>query len=540
MTYSKQGPAAGGRRPRPAPGRARPVARWAVLALSLAAATSAALAAGERAPVQRSGKAFAALALPAQQLQGHQAVQALGDRLPDVAAWYGRSPRQLRELLTTDRAAWLDRRGRVYFVEDRSPLPPSAGLRAAPMAADARARMQPLDQTFTLHSRPGARRTIYLNFLGASLAQTAWNENRPPIYAEPFSVDNDPQSFSAFELERMQGIWQRVAEAYAAFDVDVTTEPPPPDALSRSGFGDERYGTTALITRGHFMNCGCGGVAYLSAFDDTDDYHKPALVFYDALGGGDEKSVADATVHEVGHNLGLSHDGTSNEGYYMGHGEGATGWAPVMGAGYFKPLVQWSRGEYADANNREDDYAVMASNGLQPTPDDHGETQGTATVLQALAAQGGAAFQASGVIQHPGDRDVFRITAEAGPFSLTVSPAARGAMLDIGASLHDANGTAIAWDLPADRLEATVSANLPYSGTYYLVVDGVGKGDPGGTGYSDYGSIGQFTLAASTGAAAWWSSGRRPDAWGRPAAAAPQAGRATPAAAGPATQRPLR
>lgn len=30
---------------------------------------------------------------------------------------------------------------------------------------------------------------------------------------------------------------------------------------------------------------------------------------------------------------------------------GANGWAPIMGVGYYQELTQWSKGEYAGANN---------------------------------------------------------------------------------------------------------------------------------------------------------------------------------------------
>jgi hypothetical protein len=43
---------------------------------------------------------------------------------------------------------------------------------------------------------------------------------------------------------------------------------------------------------------------------------------------------------QVGHNGGLNHDGTSTTGYYTGHGSGVTGWAPIMGVGYYQNLVQ--------------------------------------------------------------------------------------------------------------------------------------------------------------------------------------------------------
>ena len=106
-----------------------------------------------------------------------------------------------------------------------------------------------------------------------------------------------------------------------------------------------------ITSRTGVYSCSCGGVAYIGIFDDTSDYYKPALVFYDALGAGNEKYVAEAISHEAGHNMGLAHDGTASTGYYPGHGSGATGWAPIMGVGYYQPLVQWSKGEYAGANN---------------------------------------------------------------------------------------------------------------------------------------------------------------------------------------------
>ena len=47
-------------------------------------------------------------------------------------------------------------------------------------------------------------------------------------------------------------------------------------------------------------NCSCGGVAYLEVLDTVGDYYKPALVFFDKLGSGYEKYVAEAISHEVG------------------------------------------------------------------------------------------------------------------------------------------------------------------------------------------------------------------------------------------------
>jgi hypothetical protein len=52
---------------------------------------------------------------------------------------------------------------------------------------------------------------------------------------------------------------------------------------------------------------------------------------------------------------------TGREEYYLGHGTGAISWCPIMGAGYYTTVGQWSKGEYKLANNHEDDLAIIAS-----------------------------------------------------------------------------------------------------------------------------------------------------------------------------------
>jgi PKD repeat protein len=237
-------------------------------------------------------------------------------------------------------------------------------------------------------------------------------------------------------------------------------------------------------------------VAYLGVFDDTSDYYKPALVFYDALGAGNEKYVAEAISHEAGHNMGLGHDGTSTQGYYAGHGSGATGWAPIMGVGYYQALAQWSKGEYPDANNAQDDYAVMQGNGLPLRADDHGNTAGTATVLSGSATNGVSTAAAEGVIERPTDVDVFAFTAGAGSVTLTLNGAARSSNLDALLTLRDSAGNTLATVNPVDALNASATVTLPAAGTYYVFVQGTGKGDLT-TGYSNYGSLGQYALGAS-------------------------------------------
>jgi hypothetical protein len=466
----------------------RKTAAAALLALTGAAALAAN---AERAPLPQ-------LNLP-EGVSGQRAIDLLGDRLDQVAAHYRRSPESLRQMLLRDAPLLrLDRQGRMYVVDElERPLPPAPdhGVESGNLSG----QTAPLDQTFKLHSRLGAKRTIYLDFNGAVLTNTAWNNGGGPITAQPFDSDgNVNTNFSNSELERIQFIWQRVAEDFAPFDIDVTTEEPAPDKLTRANVNDDVYGTTALITNNAGVyNCQCGGVAYVGVFDSVGDFHKPALVFWNMLGSGNEKYVAEATSHEVGHNLGLSHDGWSGGGYYEGHGEGETGWAPIMGVGYYQNTVQWSKGEYATANNKEDDFVVAGNNGGPLRADDHGNKASNATPLTVTANGANINLAGSGVIHIRKDKDFFSFAAGAGAGSITVQPDTRSANLDVFVKIIDAAGTIVAKAKPAATLAATVNFNLPSAGTYYVSIDGVGVGNPLNTGYSDYGSLGQYTISGT-------------------------------------------
>src|SRR5205085_11932623 len=128
----------------------------------------------------------------------------------------------------------------------------------------------------------------------------------------------------------------------------------------------------------------------------------------------------------------------------------------IMGVGYYQPLTQWSKGEYAGANNLQDDYAVMQSNGLPLRADDHGDTAATATPLAPTTAGGVSTAQIQGVIERPTDVDFFSFSAGAGPVTITLSPAARSPNLDALITLRNAAGTVVASANPATTLNASI------------------------------------------------------------------------------------
>lgn len=464
----------------------------ALLALAGVAMTSLADAA-ERPPLP-------ALRL-AGELRGEAAVQGLGANVLSVAAHYRMTPERLASILRRDQASRIDARGRLFYVE---PAEDQGAVGTAVSVSEAAAFN--LSQTFTLASKPGSARVLYLDFTGHSVSGTSWNGGAA-IQAQAYDTDGLPTTFSDGEREAIQTIWQRVAEDYAPFDVNVTTADPGAEAIRRSSSSDQIYGSRVVITRNTFYNCSCGGVAYVGSFDYTGsnpDYYQPAWVFFNALSNGNEKSVAEAVSHEAGHNLGLSHDGRSSptEGYYAGHGSGDTGWAPIMGAGYTKNLTQWNKGEYLSANNLEDDLSIIQQNGVLLRADDAGGSPSGAAGLGGTASNGSVRIDRPGLIGQRGDVDVFAFVAGSGTVRIDVSPAALGPNLDIEARLLDMSGNTLAASNPADSLGASLNVAVS-GGGYYLRIDGVARGDST-SGYSDYGSLGQYRVTGSyadTGAA---------------------------------------
>ncbi|MCC7376889.1 MAG: PKD domain-containing protein [Verrucomicrobiales bacterium] len=422
--------------------------------------------------------------------RGEAAIRALGGRLEEVARAYGKDAATLREELRSDASLAVDSRGHLHFTDD--PLP-AGGLvaNAEPVLA---AASIPLADTFKLHSRSGSKRIIYLDFNGQVLSGTVWNNSYASggnINAPPYDIDGNPGAFNDTELTRIQQVWRRVSEDFAPFDVDVTTELSSEALITRTSASDEYYGMRVLISPISSLVGNYGGIAYVGVFDDVGDFYKPALVFPEKLGQS-SKNIAEAVSHEAGHTLGLSHDGTTTgTAYYTGHGSGQTGWAPIMGVGYYQNLSQWSKGEYTNANNKQDDLSIIQSYGLLKASDDFGNTDANAAYLPA-----GTTLYANGLIGLGGDVDVFAFATGSGTASLLIVPSDLGPNLDISAELFDSNGLRLATNNPATSLDASFNVSLA-AGTYFLRVRGTGWGDPLTTGYTSYGSLGSYTLTGT-------------------------------------------
>ncbi len=343
-----------------------------------------------------------------------------------------------------------------------------------------------LNDTFLLHSNPTATKTLYLDFDGHTTT-TGWNGG-VDFTTPAYNFEGGTGVFTDAEKTRIQKIWERVVEDFIPFDVDVTTQEPAAGWLVNDGGADEHWGQRVVIGGTGAWYGSAGGVAHFGSFDAGSD--DPCFVFSASYGGG-EKGVAETISHEAGHTVGLGHDGqVGGTVYYAGHGSGETGWAPIMGRGTGKELVQWSKGEYGNANNQQYDINIITTtNGFGFRADDHGDDDQTATTL---AMSPGAMVFDSGIIEQESDVDFFSFTTQEGTVNLFIDPFYRSPNLDILATLYDSNGTPITSDNLADELEASFSEYLT-AGTYFLSVEGTGKSGS----YSDYASLGQYTITGN-------------------------------------------
>ncbi len=412
------------------------------------------------------------------------AINRLGGRLAEVARRYRQTPEGLRALLQRDRHLWLDNEDRLVFLDEFVPEQAPAQTGSAGATAQG---LVPNNQTFLLHSLPGGSKVIYLDFDGHTTTGTPWNNDYgATIVSGAFDLDGNPAAWSTAEHERIQYIWQRVAEDFLPFGVDVTTEDPGVEGLRKTAPTDEFYGQRVVISPTNWYNPNAGGVAYIGSFNWNTD--TPCYAFTAQLGKGNEKYVAEAVSHEIGHTVGLYHDGATGTAYYLGHGD----WAPIMGAGYYEEITQWSKGEYATANNPEDDLAVMiASYGFTYRGDDHANATSGATVLTVTNS---TSISGKGIVERTTDKDYFSFVTGAGAITLNVAPGPRSPNLDIKADLIDSTGAIVASSNPAG-LSSSINATVA-AGTYYLAIDGVGTGDPN-TGYSDYASLGEFNVSGT-------------------------------------------
>ncbi len=318
-----------------------------------------------------------------------------------------------------------------------------------------------------LESLPGADAVVYLDFDGEESVFPLWGY----IKALPSGASN-PQIYD---------VWRGVSEDYLPFNINITTV--------RSVYDQAPNGARmhVIVTPTRTAAPSAGGIAYNGSFNWSGNI---VCWVFSTTG----KNAVEAISHEVGHTLGLSHDGRTSpaETYYLGH----NGWAPIMGLGYYQGLSQWSKGEYANADNTEDDIQIIATanNNVDHRADDHGNAAAAATWLDVTDL---GAASGEGVIESAADADLFRFVTEGGNTTLAINNATFNPNLDIKAEILNSAETVIATSNSTSTPDASFNSLSLAAGTHYLRVTGTGKGDPNTTGYTGYGSLGAYTITGT-------------------------------------------
>lgn len=313
---------------------------------------------------------------------------------------------------------------------------------------------------YKLESKPQAPNCIYLDFDGENVGQMGWSQ-----YSGSVVTISDAM---------VKKIWEAVAMDYLTFDVNVTT--------SLAVFNS--YPATKRVMQVYmdYGSPGWLGIAYLNSFGG-----KPCLVQVGQNPSDFDTYLFRTPSHELGHTMGLKHDGnTAGVDYYGGHGE----YVPIMGTGS-RVFSLWCKGEYAGANNTEDDISIITSK-LGSRLDDN-----TLTRYISYAANGSILnADNTGIIEKSSDIDewVFSVTAS-GNVNITVDPILKFTDLDVELLVEDQNGNQIALINPVGSRSANFNQTLN-AGNYKLKIRAGSELTPS-TGWSTYAVFGYYEIYGS-------------------------------------------
>ncbi len=345
-----------------------------------------------------------------------------------------------------------------------------------------------------LESRPGATNVIYIDYFGGTVTGTFWNAvytGGAPIVYPPYSYDNNYASVSAADINAMYVGWAEMAEDFAPFDVNITTN-------------EAVFNATAVANRSKvnatpdstFIGGG-GGVAVVGGFGSS--YTNVAWTFNRLL-----STMGQTHSHEAGHLMGLGHDGDSNTGedYYEGH----FNWGPIMGAPFGRDFVQWNNGTYPGNTTTQNDLTII--NGvLGLEADDVGDNNAGAMLLDV------SNDQYVGIIRPEGlgaDTDVFQFNqGGSSTVSVTVRPSVQpidngtGVNLSFRATLRDSSNNVVDQVVPVFPFNANTNV-LNFSGalnadSYYLTIENESPNTNLSTGFNEYGNGGYYTVDVSGG-----------------------------------------
>lgn len=332
-----------------------------------------------------------------------------------------------------------------------------------------------------LNSYAPASAVIFLDFDGHTVSSTSWNYSGP-IYCGASGLNNT----------QITEIFNRIAEDYRPFNINITTD------STKYWAAPATKRVRIVLTDSSSWYGSAGGVSFVGSFLWGDN--TPGFVFT-ALLGHNPKYIADAASHEAGHTLGLYHQALYNTScglvtqYNSGIGSGETGWAPLMGIGYYKNTTTWYNGPnpYGCSAYQDDLGIILGNNGLTYRTDDFGDVFASATNESFVDSQ----FTVNGIISTPTDKDMFKFTlpylkhfkVNAVPNNVGAGDA--GSNLDISVKLFNSSLDSLNYYNPPSALNVAVDTVLN-AGTYYMLIDAVGND------YTPkYGSLGSYAVVVA-------------------------------------------
>ncbi len=315
------------------------------------------------------------------------------------------------------------------------------------------------------NSLPSAQAVILLDFDGHVVDGTSWN------YAGPINCNA-----SGLDNTQLTAVYNRVAEDYRPFDINITTD----EAKFLAAPTTKRM--RVLLTTSWEWYGSAGGVAFVGSFTLGDD--SPAFVFTSLL-NYNLKNISEAASHEAGHTLNLQHQSKYNSScqkiseYNSGQGTGEIGWAPIMGVGYYQNLTLWHSGQSSFGCNiiQNDMEVITAGNGFGFRPDDYAGTFAGAVNAPFVSNH----FALNGFIGQSTDQDMIRFTQPAGGgrFQLSAIPynvgtGNSGSNLDLQVTLYNSAQAQLNVYNPGMLLSSVIDTILN-AGTYYLRIEGKGN-----------------------------------------------------------------
>jgi hypothetical protein len=232
-------------------------------------------------------------------------------------------------------------------------------------------QLKSIAQTPVLNSYSAATATVYLDFDGAEIDGTIWNENGV-ITAAP----------SGLSSAAITWIHKLVAEHFTLFNLNITTDPAVYDRAPL------RQRTRIIITPDGNWYGPVSGLSAIGSFVWGDD--TPGWVFTNAV-SDNPAFIAAAAAHEIGHTLGLQHQSVYDSYGIMiselsgGENNIFSSQAPLMGIPFYKQ-AGWKNGHPSTgASILQNDTAIIAGSpnniGYRKNPEGE-ETPGNMVKLE--------------------------------------------------------------------------------------------------------------------------------------------------------------